>query len=152
MTQLLTISPTSSLTAECDCVVLRETKTTRLIFKPMLVDNPKSTEAAIHGWFIVQKKGLKGHWEDYNSLSLSDLRNKEWGKLELHSSELLHLYQTLAGLYRLYDEEGIPRQETRFLRVESHLAGLLEASEEEFTEFLQANNKLGVDILSRLIH
>ena len=36
-------------------ILLRETKTTRLIFRPQIIENPDNPEAAIKGDFIYQR-------------------------------------------------------------------------------------------------
>lgn len=50
------IKSTSRRSAECDPIILRETSTSRLIFEPLMVDNPNSKQATIKGCFIFQKK------------------------------------------------------------------------------------------------
>lgn len=54
----LTVKSTSRISAECSDYVLRETATTRLVFRPLLVQNEKAPNASVKGSFIFQRKGL----------------------------------------------------------------------------------------------
>jgi hypothetical protein len=46
---------------ETDPIVLRESETRRLVFKPMIVDKP---EAPVRGYFVWQRKLKANEWED----------------------------------------------------------------------------------------
>ena len=81
-------SSTSSKTLEVSDLVLRKTKTTRLIFKPIIIDNPHDKDASVKGQFVFQRKSQKNEWKECNSFPLSKLKANEWVKLELHSSEI----------------------------------------------------------------
>ena len=152
MSEEITITPTSYVTANCDSITLRQTKTTRLLFRPMLVDNPHEEEACIRGWLVFQRKKKDGSWQDHKNLSLSNLRAEEWIKLELHSSELLLLHQKLSALYDLYNQHGIPSDTTRFIRIGTSLAGIIEADEGSFNQFLSDNDSVGLNALARLLN
>jgi hypothetical protein len=71
------VSSTSRRTAEVDPIVLRETSTTRLIFWPVLLDNPGNPAAAMDGKFIFERKSPSGQWSDYTTLPLSKLKAEE---------------------------------------------------------------------------
>lgn len=47
MMKKITIKSTSKSSAVTDDVLLRETKTTRLVFRPLIIDNVKNPEASI---------------------------------------------------------------------------------------------------------
>jgi hypothetical protein len=53
MDQLET-SSTSSRTADCTPIVLRETKRVRLVFRPMILINDADPRACIKGEFVVR--------------------------------------------------------------------------------------------------
>src|SRR4051812_2944684 len=95
-----TIIPTSASTAESDPIIIRQTATTRLVFKPLLVKNPHDVKASIKGCFVFQRKATKADWEDHDTVPLSKLKADEWTKLELTSGELLTLLQHLGAFYR----------------------------------------------------
>lgn len=103
----VTTESTSKTTAKVDQIILRSTSTTRLTFRPTLVDNPHSHEASIHGEFIFQRKNRSANWTDRSDLKLSELKAEEWVKLELHSKELFKLVNELTSLYQLKAEHGI---------------------------------------------
>ncbi len=98
---------TSASTADVSDVVLRTGDRRRLIFRPMLVRNPKNTEASVRGVLIYQAKRVGDRWVDIDSLNLSTMRTDEWTKVELRSEELLKLYQAVGGLYAYMREHGI---------------------------------------------
>ena len=77
------VSRTSARTADTSPIILRTTKTSRLIFQPILLDNPHDPEAAIDGEFIFERKSPNGTWAKHNELPLSKLKATEWIRLEL---------------------------------------------------------------------
>jgi hypothetical protein len=77
----ITVSTTSARTANISPIVLRTTQTSRLIFRPVLIDNRSNPDASIDGEFVYQKKGVKSEWEDFNQLPLSKLKADEWIRL-----------------------------------------------------------------------
>ena len=81
-----TIKSTSQSSAISDDIVLRETSTTRLIFRPMLVTNPQNQAAAVKGTFTSQRKGLSGAWEEVETFRLTKLKKHESVRLEIKSS------------------------------------------------------------------
>jgi hypothetical protein len=98
---------TSRATAQAEDIILRAGDVTRLIFRPLLIDNPRDPDAAVRGDFIFQRKSPKGAWEDHRELDLSRLKATEWIKLELHSDELLTLIEGVLPLYELVRSRGI---------------------------------------------
>ena len=145
------VKSTSLSSAVSDDIVLRETHTTRLIFRPMLVTNPKNQAAAVKGIFIFQRKGSSGTWEDVETLPLSKLKKHEGVKFTIRSSELLKLYEELTALYEIYRAEGIPLGETRFIRASRTVKAVAEMSDEELTEVVRAKESMGSEALARLI-
>ena len=139
----VTTESTSSGTAKVDEIVLRATATSRLVFRPMLVDNPHSKEASIRGEFVYQRKKPSGEWSNHSELKLSDLKAEQWVRTELHSGELFKLVDELTSLYELVAEHGIPFGKKKFiagpkstlladlLEKEGELKGLLETEDLE---------------------
>ena len=112
----LTVRSTSNVSAEVSDVVLRETSTTRFVFRPMPLDNQKRPDAAVKGAFVFQQKSLKQSWDAILAEPLSSLKKGEGYKLALDSAETLRLFQELSSLYELYSKEGIPTGHTAFVR------------------------------------
>jgi hypothetical protein len=75
-----------------------ETSTTRLVFKPMLVDNPHDVAAPVKGVFVHQRKSKDEQWEDHNSLPLSKLRAGEWVKVDIGAGEIAKLVSHIAAI------------------------------------------------------
>ncbi len=116
---------TSRSTAEADPIVLRETRTTRLLFRPTLVENAKNQAAAVRGTFVHQRKRPNGDWEEYSEFPLSKLKDSEWVKLELHSEAVLQLFAELEALYEIVADHGVPFGEREFVAVGGNVRRLL---------------------------
>lgn len=140
---------TSSKSAVASPIVVRETETIRLIFKPTLVANENQPRACIKGEFIYQRKKGEDEWEDANTESLATIKSGEQYKLSLHSAELLALMEALGPLYRaqwsaggviqkgLREYVAIDKGLAEFLRAEDHqLKQILDASPDDAAAFL----------------
>lgn len=147
----LTVKSTSRISAECSDYVLRATTTTRLVFRPLLVQNEKAPNASVKGSLIFQRKGPAEDWSDIPIEPLSGLKKGESYKLSLSSSEVLALYEEIRTLYQLYSCEGIPRGETEFVRVSNDLARLSKIPTSELRKFLQADKTVGTSLLASLL-
>ncbi|MFN0098082.1 MAG: hypothetical protein ACKVS7_05355 [Gemmatimonadaceae bacterium] len=82
---------TSSRSAECTPVVLRESDRVRLLFKPTVIQNDGQPKACIRGEFVYEKKSARAEWAAANSESLNTIKSGEQFKLELHAGERLRL-------------------------------------------------------------
>jgi hypothetical protein len=109
------VSSTSRRTADVDPIVLRETTTTRLIFRPVLLDNPGNPDAPMDGTFIYQRKTPTGRWSDFTQLPLSKLKAEEWVKIDLKAAELLALFEGLDSYYELVREHGLVQGTQEFI-------------------------------------
>lgn len=146
------VQSTSKYTAECDEIPLRKTKNTRLVFKPLLIDNLKNKNAVIKGSFFFQKKGIKDEWIDLKDLSLSNLKSGEYVKLELKSEELLNFVKQIVSLYKFHIKEGIHFGETRYFKAHGSLSELSQINEDDLKSFFEFNKKAGVNVFSKLIN
>jgi hypothetical protein len=107
MAETLSTESTSLHTANVDPIVLRETKTTRLLFQPQLVDNARDERASVRGAFVYQRRRSGEEWAAIESAPLSKLHSGEQVKLELHGEEVLKLVSGLQDRYALYERCGI---------------------------------------------
>ncbi len=98
---------TSKTTLTASDIILRETNTSRLIFRPQIIDNSLNQDACVRGCFISQKKGKLDNWEDYNDFPLSSLKKGEFVKLELKADIILSLLSYFEKLKELYKGHGI---------------------------------------------
>lgn len=146
------VKSTSSHTAEVEPVVIRETTTTRLVFKPMMVDNKKKPRAALRGDFIYQRKGRNDKWEDINEVKLNELKSGEGVSLTLKSEELLKFLKEIVALYKLYHEEGINFGEVSYIKTEANLQDLSQVSEEDFKKFVDLNTTAGAKIFNKFLN
>lgn len=145
------ITSTSRASADCEDIVLRETETTRLVFRPKLVDNPNDDDAAVRGCFVYQRKRMAEDWEDHKDLDLTQLKADEWIKLELRSAELLHLHQELQALYELHRSEGIPWGEVEYVPARKNLMELVALDAGSLASALEDNELFGAQLLTRLL-
>jgi hypothetical protein len=90
--------------AETDPIVLRESDSRRLVFKPMLIDQ---AEAPIRGYFVWQRKKKADDWEDITGESLTSLKSGEGYSLELRSGEVAALIEGLEARKELYEKFDI---------------------------------------------
>jgi hypothetical protein len=147
----LRVRSTSSSSAVVSDIVLRETTVTRLVFRPMLVDNPHNRDASVKGTFIFQRKGPKETWSDVPVEPLTALKKGEGYHLDLKSGEILDLYTQLTALYRLHAREGIPSGEAEYVRAQGAILSLSELSNQQLRTFLDANSAAGADLIRRLL-
>ena len=147
----ITVRSTSALSAVADDIILRETSVTRLVFRPTIIRNQRNDAAAVNGDFIFQRKTPNQEWIDHKELSLSQLKASEWIKLNLHSAEVLKLYEHLTYLYSIYQQEGIQFGERKYLRADEGLGALLDATENDLQELLNQEPEDASTLFSRML-
>jgi Domain of unknown function (DUF4263) len=147
---IYTIIPRSPASAECDPVILRETATTRLVFKSTLVNNAHDHGAPLNGSFVFQRKSA-GNWEDYNAVPLSRLRANEWVKLDLKAGEVHTLLQHMAGLYRFYRRHGLPRKKIHFFKIDMADSDAEDIARLDVRRLVGLSRRTGVDVFSQLV-
>ncbi len=127
MTEKLTTESTSLHTANVDPIVLRETKTTRLVFQPQLVDNVHNEQASVRGTFVFQRKSPADEWVSAETTPLSKLHKGEHVKLELHGEEVFTLVEGLRERYTLYEQCGIQTGVHEFQVVPAEVARVIQS-------------------------
>jgi hypothetical protein len=147
----IAIESTSSRSAICTDIVIRNGDQVRLAFRPEIVDNPRNPNACVRGRFVYQRKGKKDAWVDFDNMPLSSLKKGEGFQLQLRAGELLPLLQNLGALYRLHRKSGVPHGRIELVKIEQQLAKLLQLSEAELNEFLEANSEGAVTTLRRVL-
>lgn len=145
------VRSTSDASAVVSDIVLRETTTTRLIFRPVLVNNPHNTDASVKGVFIFQRKGPKDQWLDVPIEPLTALKKGEGYHLELKSAEVLDLHRHLTALYKLHARDGIPVGDMEYVRARGALRSLSTLPNDQLRTFLDANAIAGADLVRRLL-
>jgi hypothetical protein len=145
------VSSTSKQTADIDPIILRETSMTRLIFRPVLLDNPGNPDAPMDGTFIYQRKTQSSEWVDHSDLPLSKLKAEEWVKMHLGAAELLTLFEGLGSYYQLVKEHGLVMGTQDFIPApKSQALRSLIANEQQFHQALQ-DEELASALLGGLI-
>jgi hypothetical protein len=128
-----------ALTAqETDPIVLRESATRRLVFKPMIIDKP---EAPVRGVFVWQRKRESDQWEDITGELLRSLKAGEGFALELRSGEVSTLVQGIEARKDIYEKYGIqPGQQDYFAGrdLPEVVRKILEEPNSELAEALRA--------------
>jgi hypothetical protein len=146
-----TISRTSANTAECDPIVLRETDQVRLVFKPVLLDNPKNVAACVDGVLVYQRKRKGADWEDHNEVKLSQLRADEWVKLRLSAEEVHSLVREVAALYRHHKKHGLPKNKVHLIKVDVEQDESDDLSRLDFGRIIALSRKAGVDVITQFL-
>src|SRR4051812_30162659 len=108
----VTITGTSRDSARCDPVVLRETGTTRLVFKPDLVKDRHDARKPVKGTLIFQRKKPGDEWEDAGDINLASLKAGEGVQLALNCEEVDRLLGAMRWLYERFGADGIPDWKT----------------------------------------
>lgn len=142
---------TSAKTAAVSPVVLRSGDRIRLVFLPLLIDNPNDQRHCVKGTFVYQKKLQTQEWEPISESTLSSLKAGEGYQLELHSKELFMLVGELVQLYPFYKQNGIQFGRRRWVRLETTLATLLNIGEAELTAFLNSHQQGAAESLVRIL-
>ena len=151
----ITTTSTSRVTAQASDIAIRETATTRLVFRPIIIDNPHNSDASIKGNFLYLRKSQNEQWEDFETIPLSSLKMGEGYKLELKSAELLNLTNDLKLLYDLHQESGVPKGQQTFRKNTPQLQQLQQLANltsDEVSSLLNANKGIGTSLLAKLLN
>lgn len=124
---------------------------TRLVFRPMLVQNDEDSSAGVKGTFVYQRKTKAQGWGDVPAVSLGTIKTGEEYRLELHSAELLTLFTELRALYDIRGDVGIQPGKTKYIKAESTVAALSAMSDEELSAVISRTQSLGAAAVIRLI-
>lgn len=113
------ITTTSADSAVVEPFELRPGNTTRLVFKPVLVNNKADETKPVKGELIWQRRGGSQKdepWEDENHFKLTTMTSGTGIKLELRTEELYLLTQIVRGLYGVFWKNGnrLPRDGDEF--------------------------------------
>lgn len=133
--------------AETDPIVLRESDSRRLVFKPMLVDQ---AEAPVRGCFVWQRKKKADAWEDITGESLTSLKSGEGYSLELRSGEVAALIEGLEARKELYEKFGISPGQHDYLAGAGLPDLVLKLIEEPDSELAKVLRELEPDSLLNL--
>jgi hypothetical protein len=150
--QEIIIKSTSRVTAEAPDIALRENETTRLLFRPIIIDNPNDKGACIKGSFLFQRKSKNAQWEDFETISLASLKMGEGYKLGLDSAELLKFMKEIVPLYKLYREVGVLKGQTKYVRATPQLELLANLPESDISNYLDTNTTIGTSLLAKLLN
>lgn len=109
-----TITTTSADSATVEPFELRQGSTTRLVFKPVLVNNKSDESKPVRGELLWQRRGSSQkdeQWEDESHFTLREMKAGSGIKLELKTDELYLLTQIVRGLYGVFWKNGnrLPR-------------------------------------------
>ena len=134
-----------------DEIPLKENEKFRLIFRPVIVDNPHDSEACVRGHFLYQRKKDGDSWNDHKTLDLSHLKSGEWIKLELKAGELKKLIDELKKHYAIFKKYGIEMGTNEYVFGSKEIASLInqfETNKQILKEFVE---KGGEKILPRFL-
>lgn len=103
------IITTSSDSAIVEPFELRSGTTTRLVFKPQVVNNKVDDSKPVKGELVWQRRGgsqSQKEWEDESAFKLTSMTAGSGVKLELRTGELYLLTQIVRGLYGVFWKNG----------------------------------------------
>src|SRR5699024_8666080 len=122
----ISLISTSNDSAQGEDIILRETTTTRLLFRPMITNNIHNNDASVKGWFLFQRKKPGDLWEDYQEYNANNLKADEFFKLEIKSREMLELMNELDMYYKIHKEYGIQWGQNTFSKKDIYLEKVFE--------------------------
>lgn len=99
------VKKTSSNTAECSEFLLRDKNNSKVIFKPTLVVNSRNPIETVKGKFIYIKDNVTK--SDEVLLSPQKMVKSQWMELDLHSDEIMSLFNHLTGLYGIEELDNV---------------------------------------------
>src|SRR5260370_21336718 len=140
---------TSPQTTKLEEIVLRAGPNSRLVFIPVLVDNPKEPQAGVDGEFLYQRGAGKDTWINDKSKKLSNLKSGEGYTLSLKAAELLTLYEGLTDAYSLRKQHGTPKGDKTW--IDARLADLGNSDYSIVADFLASNSNDEKSLLSKVI-
>jgi len=94
---------TSASTMDISPIELRNTGTTRLIFKPIWAHE---SENPLRGGFVFQRKSINDTWEDIPAKTLPQLKKDEEYRLALQPEEVIKLISEFDSIRKVYSEHG----------------------------------------------
>lgn len=115
-------------------LIIKETSTTRTIFRAEIIDNHKDPKATVKGVFVHQRKSKKDDWEDINEIKFNELKNGEGAKWTFSCGELKRLYDLLIDLYSLEKEAPWGEQKCLVVTDENKIDIIQELLEKGFSE------------------
>lgn len=131
-------------------VVLRESKTTRMVFRATIVNNKQDKWHPVRGHLVWQRRGTKeDSWQDEATLSLAKMKAGSGVSLDLSTSELHTLTIAVRGLYGYFWEQGLPTLSTAIdLETYAKEAKAVSAAGDLLDRFLQGH---GADALTKIL-
>lgn len=124
-------------------IVLRETKTTKIVFIPTIID--EDDFQGVKGEIVFLKKSQNDLWEKYNDLNMNKLKSGEWTSILLKSSEIQRLFDGLVQSQMIVKEYGVASSRYTFYEEREKVQQaikLIEDTEFPIDELFLKNNKV----------
>lgn len=145
----ITTNKIANWVAKWNEIILRNNQITRLVFKPMLLDN----ENNIKWTFIFQKKWKNDEWEDINEESLSKLKKWEWYQLTLSSEELSSFLVWIEKIKKIYEEYWIQDWKKTFYVTDENVEEILKSLWSfDFKKLKEAVKKIDIKNIENTIN
>lgn len=93
-------------------IILRETKTTKVVFVPTII-NDDSTQG-VKGKILFLKKSQKDIWEKHDGLNMNMFKSGEWSSISFSSSEIQRLFDSLVQSQMIVKKYGIESSKYTF--------------------------------------
>lgn len=121
------VRSTSRNSAVTEDIVLRESTTTKTIFRPVVVNNPHDKNSAVRGQLVFLKSSKGGEWvESKPVFNLTTLKQGECAKFDLHTDSISRLLEEALNLRELYQKYGIRFGTHRYVVTEANIASIIE--------------------------
>lgn len=142
MVEELKIKSVASTASKVSDIPIKETTTTRLLFRPLIVDNRENADACVKGSLIYQKKDKNGNFkEDDKAFGFVNVKEGQYCQFDFKSEEILILLNNFDMLKKLYKEKGIINGETSCIITDGNLIEIFKQLS-EFKDKTKLSNAL----------
>lgn len=122
----ISVESTSSATASVSPTIISQSSTdvTRIVFEPVLVDNSNDKDKCLSGKLVYEKRS-KGDEYPTEKITPRNIKTGETMEISLDTSAVMTLFQTIASLYEIYSQNGIPYGYSSYKRIDSSFNSFL---------------------------
>lgn len=149
----ITLTSATSGVSKSNDIIIRESNNTRLILRPVVLDNENNDEACVKGSIIYQRKNSNGEYnEDDKAFSLNQVKKGQYCKIDLKSEEVLILLEKFNTLKELYKQHGFNFGERTYYITEENLGEIIDqlSKFEDKEKILNALKNIESEDLDRL--
>ena len=146
------VESTSAATASVSPIILYQSDTdvTRIIFDPTLVNNEHDENKSVAGKLIYEKRSKRDVYPT-EKLTPKSIKTGEIMELTLDTTATLKLFQSLASLYEMYSQNGIPYGYASYKRIDSSFSSFLNIIQNDPSAARMIGNSENFELVKTLL-